>query len=286
VNHSDLPIVRRLRPSFLILGAPKAGTTAMFAYLSRHPSLRAPAEKEIDYFWVPSRYGRGEHWYESHFPVARQPGTSTFEATPHYLACPNSPSRIFHYRPDMKLIILLREPISRAYSQYQHYLRKVGDHDRLQASAERYDEPVRTFFLRLRNPGNYGSFAEEVRRELAVLEGRSSQFVPGFLAGGFYERQLRRYLEVFPRRQLLLIETRRLRERPLEVLRQVARFLELPSYEWDAQSLVEHNAGNYRENIDAPTLARLTALFADHNQRLFALLGEEIPHWTRATLPT
>ena len=114
----------RKLPDFLIVGVMKGGTTSLFRYLVRHPQVLPPFRKEIKYF--DCNYINGQNWYQAHFPLKKKfVGGSklTGEATPYYIFHPQAPMRIAEALPEAKIIILLRNPIDRAYSHYQHMVR-------------------------------------------------------------------------------------------------------------------------------------------------------------------
>src|SRR5208283_4238553 len=93
-------------PSFIIIGAQKAGTTALFDYLSKNPQIICGTEKEIDFFNCAGRFRQGEEFYHSHFPIleSMDKDSITFEASGGYLANPLAAKRIFEYNPKIKLI--------------------------------------------------------------------------------------------------------------------------------------------------------------------------------------
>lgn len=112
---------------FLIVGAMKAGTTSLHHCLKQHPDLTAARRKEVHYFddRKGSKCGgnyiyRGGEWYDRQFPE----GPNKFESSPMYLFHPLAPERIAKYNPNMKIIILLRDPVWRAISHYYHSVRK------------------------------------------------------------------------------------------------------------------------------------------------------------------
>lgn len=116
----------RLRPDFLIVGAQRSGTTSMFKTLIQHPSVARPyLRKGVHYFDL--RHDRGMRWYRGHFPIAvtsrarrlgRRPVTG--ESSPYYMFHPLAPRRIAAALPDVRLIVLLRDPVERAYSGHSH----------------------------------------------------------------------------------------------------------------------------------------------------------------------
>ncbi|MDJ0953309.1 MAG: sulfotransferase domain-containing protein, partial [Acidimicrobiia bacterium] len=119
----------RILPTFVILGGQRCGTSSLYKYLGQHPEIAPSLRKEIEYFTID--YGNGELWYRAHFPLAlrrlisRLFGRSlvTFEATPDYLFDPRAPERLQRLLPEARLIVLLREPVSRAFSHYHHMAR-------------------------------------------------------------------------------------------------------------------------------------------------------------------
>ncbi len=104
-------------PSFLVIGAQRAGTTALFNTLAQHPQIRTPIAKELQYLSL--NYGRGNRWYAAHFPTV-EPGEVTFEASPYYLFHPLAAQRAAVVLPEVRAVAMLRDPVKRAYSQWQH----------------------------------------------------------------------------------------------------------------------------------------------------------------------
>jgi len=113
--------INNAKPSFLIIGTQKGGTTSLFHYLQKHPNVLSPEKKEIQYFsW---NYRRGLLWYRSFFPKKKN-NKIAGEASPDYLFHPYAAKRAYEYNPNFKIIVLLREPIDRALSQYHHEINK------------------------------------------------------------------------------------------------------------------------------------------------------------------
>jgi hypothetical protein len=199
-------------PDFLIAGVPKAGTTALHAALVRHPGLFLPAVKEPKFFLSdgrpPATGGPGdvqtyqEHvWrrpdYEALFDPA-PPGTLRGEATPFYLYDHSAHDRIQALIPQAKLILLLRDPVDRAHSNWTH-LWNAGL------------EPEADFLAACR--------AEEQRR----ADGWADFW--HYIALGQYGRQVQHLFKVFPREQVLLLRYRDLKDAPDGTLDRVCDFL-------------------------------------------------------------
>ena len=111
----------RQLPSAVIVGAQKAGTTQLFAYLIKHPRILPGSAKEIIYFSQLSH--RPVEWYRSQFPLRRHVAKvngHVLEASPSYMSTPAATPRMRRVLPDAKIIVVLRDPVSRAFSGYQH----------------------------------------------------------------------------------------------------------------------------------------------------------------------
>lgn len=109
-------------PDLVVVGAPKAGTTTLAAWLSEHPQVAMSATKELEFLDV--HFDRGLDWYRSQLPAAR-PGTVVGEATPAYLGHPLAPQRAAASLPATRFVAVLREPVGRAWSQYW-FFRMLG----------------------------------------------------------------------------------------------------------------------------------------------------------------
>jgi hypothetical protein len=249
---------RRPLPDFLVIGAQKAGTTALYAYLRWHPGITGPSWKEVSFF--DRHWWRGEAWYRGQFPL-RAGERLVGEASPSYLFHPLAPGRARSLVPDAKLVALLRDPVDRAYSQYQHEVALgreplsfedalAAEDDRLAGEVERLTEDPRAF--------------------------SRAWWDHTYAARGRYAEQLERWLAVFPRDQLLVVPTEELGERPAETYASILAFLGAEPYELSDYPRVFDR--DY-EPMRPETRAALAASFAEPNRRLEALLGREL-RWT------
>ncbi|MGH3138604.1 MAG: sulfotransferase, partial [Gaiellales bacterium] len=127
VNAGSRPL-----PDFLIIGAQRCGTTSLYRYLEKHPQvIGAAPSKGVHYFDV--HHERSLRWYRAHFPTRRRRdraggGAVTGEASPYYVFHPHGPDRVRAAVPNVRLILMLRDPVIRAFSQYQQeYARGFED---------------------------------------------------------------------------------------------------------------------------------------------------------------
>lgn len=110
-------------PNFVIVGAPKCGTSSLAAWLRDHPDVYVVPEKELFYFT--SEWERGRDWYETCFAVKGQ--SAVGEATPTYLHEHRAHERMASVIPEARLIVMVRNPVDRAYSHYWHWRERKGE---------------------------------------------------------------------------------------------------------------------------------------------------------------
>lgn len=199
----DFSRPRRLLPNALIIGVQKASTSWLSARLAQHPDAFV-VPGEVHYFDHPKHYAKGPDWYSAHFAGAGQ-SAILLEKTGAYFwtTCTDvpdepqdKPERIAALLPDARLIVLLRDPVARAYSAWNHVVR-AG---------------------RVRERGSAPDFfASEIAQDVRAH---------GILTRGLYHAQLARYLDVFPREQILvLVQERDVVANPAAGLEKVCRFL-------------------------------------------------------------
>jgi hypothetical protein len=191
-------------PNLIIIGAAKAGTTALHQYLGLHPEVFMSRQKELQLFQRDD-WREQLGWYESQFPVSapiRGEGSPVYSLYPF---CSKVPERMREVVPDAKLIYLVRDPVERFIAHYtEHYA--LGFETR-----------------------PFEQVAADLRHENQVL------------AGSRYATQLERYLESFPRSQILVLDQDDLRARRRETLTRVFGFLGVESGFWSPQFEELHN---------------------------------------------
>jgi len=255
----------RTLPDFLIVGAQKSGTTALYAYLLRHPGIAGPASKEVEFF---NRFfARGTRWYRGHFPTAltgwyvrRRHGLPLIcgEASPDYLSHPWAAARAASVVPGAKLIVLLRNPIDRALSSYAHEVAAGRETLPFRDALERESERTGAEFERmLVDPGYYGA----------------AWRYHSYLARGRYAEQLDRWFAAFPRESFLVLgsEAELFRD-PEATYARVLEHLGAAPYSLDAYPAVL--AREY-EAMDADTRRWLEDYYREPNARLYELLGRD-----------
>lgn len=240
------PSASEATPTFLILGQAKAGTSALFQYLSAHPAMVPPLAKEPQY-WS-TKYGLGPNWYRSQFPrLAAGSGLFTGEGSADYLVDADAPARVARGIPSARLVVLLREPVSRAHSEYW-MLRRSG------VSMPSFEEMVA---------------GEMTRRPDCPLDERSLGDVEAgpasFLARSAALPFLQRWLAHVSPRQLLVLRTEHLARDLPGTMARICRFIGVPVHVPTDRR--RHNEGRYPA-LSPPIETTLQAWFEPHERAL------------------
>ena len=257
-------------PDFLVIGGQRCGTDSMFKDLGLHACVIPATRKEVSYFT--RNFGLGEAWYRTHFPTRarvavrgrrlRAPVRS-FEATPDYLFHPLAAERAAQLVPHAKLIVLLRDPVERAYSHYRHMVR-LGFEDLP------FDEAIAREEER--------TAADRARLQRDPLAHPAHLLRYSYAARGAYAEQLERWFAHFGRAEVLVVRSEDFFHRPAAAFTEILDFLELPAWQPGAfpnYSSPPRRAADERGPSDV-TKAHLAAHFAPRNERLYALLGRDM----------
>ena len=246
----------RTLPDFIIIGGQRCGSTSLYNLIVKHPNVKAAFGKEVHYF--DNNYLKGESWYRANFPLKRKRRFVTGEASPYYIFQPAVPERIAELIPEVKLIALLRDPVARAYSSYNHEVRK-----------NREQLPFRE------------ALAEEERR----LAGEEEKLISkpwyrsrnhrryGYKARGLYHQQLERWFKFFPSEQILVLKSEEFFSAPQDTMDDVFEFLDLP--EFNIGDYPHYNLGSYIE-IDKDLRDNLEHYFEEPNRALYRLIGRDL----------
>jgi len=243
----------RHEPSFLIIGGIRCGTTSLIRYLEQHPDVRIPATKEVHYFDWNSH--RSTTWYRSWFPLKR-PGEHhevlAGESSPSYLMDPEVPARVARTMPSVRIIMLARNPIERAYSHYR--LRKDRGHEPLESFADALaDEPRR-------------------REQAATRQGRAGATIDCYFHQGEYADGLERWFAHFNRSQILTLHSELLFANPRDAFGTVLDFLGLPGHDIGRYDV--HNAAP-ASSVDPDVRRDIAMRYQEPNARFYELIGED-----------
>src|SRR5690554_989678 len=226
-----IPRRRVNKVSLFIVGAQKAGTSALHNYLIKHPAVQGGVKKELNFFNHPEKYSRGKSWYHSQYkPVLfYQSNPINIDSTPQYLNGEGIAQKIYDYNPNAKIVILLREPVSRAFSAWNMYkqfseLSEEGKENLIvnHIQIDSVDIFKNSIF---KNP--FPSFEEFVEMELTDNSWESSY--PGILKRGLYVDQVKKYIELFGLNNVLIFESEYFKHNKIEVTNKVLNSIGLPN---------------------------------------------------------
>ena len=259
----------RMLPDFLIVGAQRSGTTTMFKTLAQHPGIARPfLQKGVHYF--DKRYDAGLDWYRGNFPVAatsrlRRAGSAgplTYESSPYYLFHPLAGPRIARDLPGVRLLVVLRDPVERAYSGHSHELARGYETEPFERAVELEPERVAGERERMVADPAYDSLHWQHH---------------AYVTRGQYHEQLVALERLVGRERLLVVDSDDFWTRPADVFPEVLSFLGLPDH--PATVFERHNA-RVRSALPGALRTRLEEHFAPHDERLARWWGR-VPSWRR-----
>ena len=252
---SGITASSRVLPDFIIVGTVRSGSTSLYYNICEHPSVLSAAYDEIGFF--DSNYHLGINWYRSMFPtikemenVERKTGFAiTGEDTPFYLWKEEAAKRIFEMNGDTKIIGIFRNPVDRAYSNYN---------------------------LAVRSKTEKLTFEEAIDEEIGFLKNHSFRESVdnkrSYLAKGIYENQIKIWFELFPREQIHLLSTEDMQKNPEETLQKTFRFLEIPDY--IIKNPQKQKAAEYKK-MNNETREKLVDFYKQHNERFFKTIQKK-----------
>lgn len=238
-------------PSFLVIGGKRCGSTSLTSWIFQHPDVvPCRSEKGTHYFDV--HHHRGWRWYRGAFPTT-EPGQITGEGSPYYSFHPASLDWIAAELPDVKLLLVLREPAARAYSHYNYNVKRGFEDLPFEEALDVEDERL----------------AGEDVRLLADPEYPAWNFRHfGYLARGHYDDHVANVLARFPAGQLLVLKSEDLFADPTTQLAQVWKYLGLPDV--TLSGLTAHKQMSYEQPIPDAARERLAEYYAPRLHRLYA----------------
>jgi hypothetical protein len=233
-------------PNFIIAGAPKAGTTSLYRYLAQHPQIFLPNAKEPMFFCGYERnfVGPTSDWYNTHMVNEPQDYLALFadaaenvlsgEASTDYLSCPKAAARIKAWNPDAKIIIILRNPIDRAYSEHMSLVKKMCEDVSFLKSIELEEQRITK---------GYTPYFWHVKR-------------------GLYYEAIKRYFDCFDRKNILIFLYSELNQAAKQVVESIFSFLDVENISIDTTE---------RFNVSGrPKSKFLQRLFLSKRKRYFS----------------
>jgi hypothetical protein len=258
----------RMLPGFLIVGAQRGGTTSMYRTLDQHPAiLKAVLHKGVHYF--DTGYDHSLGWYQGHFPLRARAALArratgdvplTFESSPYYMFHPLAAERISRDLPGVKLLVLVRDPVERAYSAHAHELARGYETEPFERALELEDQRL-------------AGEAERIVSEPGYLS--HSHQHHAYLTRGLYADQLERLGQFVGRDRVHVVDSGRFFTDPEPVYDGVLEFLGLRRHGYPV--FERHNA-RPRSPMPETLRATLNEHFGAPDERLTSWLGHP-PSW-------
>jgi hypothetical protein len=188
---NKLKYLLRKKPDFIIIGVQKGGTSSLFKYLSYHPQIVPSKKKEVHFF--DNNFELGKYWYMNFFPWKwKCMGKKTGEASPYYIYHPHALARIKNHLPNVRLILLLRNPVERAFSEYNMALRKGKENITSFEEAIKKEIMVKTEQTKMLNDPSYKSYFHQTF---------------SYISRSMYADQIKSLLKYFSKEQVLIIKS-------------------------------------------------------------------------------
>ena len=243
----------RVLPNVIVIGVVRSGTTSLYHYLAQHPSISKSAYDELGYF--DSNYELGLNWYKSLFPTIfekkkleqKNRKFITYDVTPFYIYNEKVPIRIKKIIPNSKLILILRNPVDRAYSNYFITNQKKKFEDVI------IEEKEILKTIKEKNGEEYYKFVHT-----------------SLLARGFYAEQLKRWYKIFPENQIFIVKSEDFAVKTNKIMNKIFNFLELEDF--DIIDDTKKNKIRY-EPMKEETRRELIEYFRPYNEKLYSMIN-------------
>lgn len=257
----------RLMPDFLVIGGQKCGTTSLYQYLVTHPHIISAMKKQMHFF--DNHYEKGITWYRAHFPSSlykqyfkhvHKEDFITGEATPYYIFHPLAARRAAKFLPNAKFVLVIRNPVDRAYSHYHHEIRKGTETLSFEEALAKEPERLAGEKEKMLASDSYYSFNYQ----------RYS-----YLSRGLYAEQLSEWFNYFPKEQFFVVKSEDMYRNTTDIVKQIFKFLNLPEFpEFKIEKDQYYNVGKY-EKMDSKMKEKLVEYFKPHNEKLYKLLDRD-----------
>ncbi len=245
-------------PDFLIIGARQSGTTDLYNFINKHPKM---VNKWNETHFFDHNFQQGVAWYKSQFDPRPEPDYIVGDKSPYYFFDPKVPERVKSLYPNVKLLLILRNPIDRAYFQYWDLVRndheQLSFEDAIKAESQRMNEKIK------KNPkGKHSN-----RKKTSLIRKYS------YVSRGIYVEQVKRWLAHFPKEQLMVISFEEFQKSPRKIMDKVFAFLGVKEFKITDKIVESHNESC--PPMDPKTRAELVAFYRPYNEQLENLLGRK-----------
>ncbi len=276
------------KANLFIIGAQKCGTSTLFDNLVKHKNIFGGEIKEKNFFSHEGLFKNGLEYYHKMYPKLSIfntiPKISYFlDASPSYLSHKDAADKIFEYNPNAKFVVMMRNPVDRAFSAWNMYrqmnlLNNSNKKSLFNTHVKGSSKDRENKFKELIDLENFPSFDEMVQQELVDFSNDSSKF-PGILSRGIYFDQIQYYFTLFDTSQFFFIFAEEFKVNKAQILNDLMTFLDL-NQGLQSEKLNDTHIRGYNDKLPQETRDKLVAFFAPHNEKLFALINKKI-NWSK-----
>lgn len=271
-----LNLRKRSKVNLFIVGAQKAGTTSLFNYLSKSNEVAIGNRKEIGFFTRSNVQSKGKVWYENQFLRYIFKRKILLDATPEYLYYPKVSTKLYGYNNEAKIIIILRDPVHRAYSHYNMFKNIAsGSSSKIKKLKERWkvEYPEDHIIHNLFADKNFPSFREFINSELNKIDPNNLE--PSILSRGLYYNQIMRYFKIFPLENILILDSQNLKTNTINCLYSICEFLDIKNDFISYKKFSNKHMGNYENKISKTDFDFLKDYYKSPNENLTKLIDNK-----------
>jgi len=253
----------RVLPDFLVIGAKRCGTTSLFYHLPEHPCISKSPYDNMGFF--NDNFHLGINWYKSFFPTiftrnkikSKFGDCMTFDVTTTYMEEESTANNVYQTKPNMKIIVILRNPVDRAYSHYHVNVKEKSE-------KRSFEDAIFEEMNRIKSE----RIIQNKNKNLRVFTPNNIHY----LKKGFYALQLKSWFKIFPREQILVLSTEEFQEDQNIIYKKIFDFLNIPNMKIKSTEKMEK--GNYIP-MKHDTQNLLLDYFRQYNYELFELINSE-----------
>lgn len=267
-----IKFIKNCFPDFIIIGAQKGGTSALHFYLSQHPDIEGSLPKELHYFDIEKYKGKDLNWYKCHFKKTWFSSKKIFEATPSYIYNESIAKELHNIKPDVKLIICLRNPIDRAYSAWNMY-KLIFDKNKGEIFKNE-DLYLSIYDALYKGRVNFPSFEEAIKIEEELFS--TDNLEPAILRRGLYYEQIKSYLKYFKLNDIKLIDSNDLKLNTMNEINSVCEFIGVKPFKKSQVNLKKVHKLSYADKMNNETRKKLNLFYKDSNENLFKLINRDL----------
>lgn len=267
--------------NLFIIGAQKCGTSTLFDNLIKHKNIHGGKVKEKNFFNHEHLFEKGIDWYHQLFPNVSFfiPSRTNYflDASPSYLPSKEVAKKIYAYNPEAKFIIMMRNPIDRAFSAWNMYkqmnLLSLDEKENLiKNHIEGLNQNRKEKFINMINLESFPTFETMVEEELSDIVNNKEPY-PGIIKRGIYYEQIANYLTLFNPQQFFYICSEEFKERKFDTLKKLFFFLEL-NPNLPEEKLKDQHKREYQNKMSSEIREKLKEFYQPHNQKLYALINK------------